>query len=174
MSARLANLARRTPLTKGVAASRLAKRATSDSLPQSKQPESAAPKPQTKPTSKPEPTMSTDWSDNIVVIDLADEPALSDELAGIIQRVDGASARGKGKVPSVVLNCASVTYVSSSNLAQLLTLSKKLAEAGRSMRMCALNETVRSTFEVTGLAKLFRFAPDPMTALAGLQMEESP
>ena len=111
--------------------------------------------------------MSTDWSEDIVVIELTDEPALSDELAGVLLRVDGAS----GVPPSVVLNCAGVTYVSSSNLAQMLTLRKKLSECGRGLRLCAVSESVRNVFAVTGLEKLFRFAPDPMTALAGIQIE---
>ena len=111
--------------------------------------------------------MSTDWSDDIVVIELTDEPALSDELTSLIQRID----QGSGESPSVVLNCSAVTYVSSSNLAQMLTLRKKLTEVGRSLRLCSVNESVRSVFGVTGLEKLFRFAPDPMTALAGLQIE---
>jgi anti-anti-sigma factor len=114
--------------------------------------------------------MSTDWSDDIVVIELADEPALSDELSGLIQRVTEAGGAG-GATPSVVLNCSAVTYVSSSNLAQMLTLRKKLTEVGRSLRLCSVSEGVRSVFGITGLEKLFRFAPDPMTALAGLQIE---
>ncbi len=113
--------------------------------------------------------MSNDWSEDIVVIELTDEPALSDELAGVIQRVDGAGE----DPPSVVLNCGAVTYVSSSNLAQMLTLRKKLTESGRSLRLCSVAENVRSVFSVTGLEKLFRFAPDPMTALAGIQIEDA-
>lgn len=113
--------------------------------------------------------MPTDWSDNIVVIDLADEPALSDELAGIIQRVseDGAP------VPHVVLNFGGVSYVTSSNLAQLLRLKKRLTECKRSLRLCAVSDEVWSVMMVTGLDKVFRFAPDPLTALAGLQLEET-
>jgi anti-anti-sigma factor len=112
--------------------------------------------------------MSTDWSEHIVVVELTDEPALSDELAGVVQRVEGAGE----DAPSVVLNFASVTYVSSSNLAQLLTLRKHLTGAGRSLRLCAVNENVRGVLGVTGIDKLFHFAPDPMTALAGIQIEE--
>jgi len=113
--------------------------------------------------------MPIDWSENIVVIDLADEPALSDELAGIIQRVseDGL------QVPHVVLNFGGVSYVTSSNLAQLLRLKKRLAECKRNVRLCAVTDEVWSVMMVTGLDKVFRFAPDPMTALAGLQLEET-
>lgn len=114
--------------------------------------------------------MATDWSENIVVAELSDEPALSDELAAIIDRVTEAPA---AKVPHLVLNFGPVTYVNSSNLAQLLRLRKRLLEAGRSIKLCSVSDEVWSVMMVTGLDKVFRFAPDPMTALAGLQIEES-
>jgi hypothetical protein len=36
-----------------------------------------------------------------------------------------------------------------------------------------VSDQVWSIFLVTGIDKLFRFAPDPMTALAGIQLEET-
>lgn len=112
--------------------------------------------------------MSTDWSDHIVVTDLSDEPGLSEDLHGIIDRVQAA----KGRVPHVVLNFSAVTYVNSSNLAQLLRLKKLLHERDAHLRLCSVVDQVWSVFLVTGLDKVFRFAPDPMTALAGLQIED--
>lgn len=110
--------------------------------------------------------MATDWSDTIVMVDLADEPALSDELTSVIDRVEGADPR-----PHVVVNFTRVTYLNSSNIAQLLKLRKILAEAGRTLKLCSLSDELWSVMLVTGLDKVFRFAPDPMTALAGLQLE---
>lgn len=110
-----------------------------------------------------------DWSDDIIVTDLADEPQLSEELALLIDRVTSS----KSGSPSVVLNFAAVTYVNSSNLAQLLRLKKTLAEAGRQLRLCSVSDEVWSVMMVTGLDKVFQFAPDPLTALAGLQLEGS-
>ena len=112
--------------------------------------------------------MSTEWSDSIVIADLTDEPALSEELSAIADRL---TAKGNA-TPSVVLNFANVTYVNSSNLAGLLKIRKILAEKGRGLRLCSLSEDVQSVMSVTGLDKVFRFAPDPMMALAGLQIEE--
>lgn len=110
--------------------------------------------------------MATDWSDTIVMVDLADEPALSDELTSVIERVERADP-----TPHVVVNFAQVTYLNSSNIAQLLKLRKILAEAGRTLKLCSLSDELWSVMLVTGLDKVFRFAPDPMTALAGLQLE---
>ncbi len=113
--------------------------------------------------------MATEWSDKIAIADLSDEPAMSDELTALIQRLLDAD---DAKVPHVVLNFGSVTYVNSSNLAQLLKLRKRLTEAGRLLKICAVNDEVWSVMMVTGLDKVFRFAPDPMTALAGIQLED--
>jgi len=110
--------------------------------------------------------MATDWSDTIVMVELADEPALSDELTSVLERLEGADPS-----PHVVVNFARVTYLNSSNIAQLLKLRKVLAEAGRSLKLCSMSDEIWSVMLVTGLDKVFRFAPDPMTALAGLQLE---
>ncbi|MGH7244326.1 MAG: STAS domain-containing protein [Phycisphaerales bacterium] len=112
--------------------------------------------------------MSNDWSESIVIADLADEPVLSEELSSIGDRL---SAKG-AVVPSVVLNFANVTYVNSSNLAALLKIRKLLVEKKRGLRLCSLSEDVQSVMSVTGLDKIFRYAPDPMTALAALQIED--
>ena len=112
--------------------------------------------------------MSTEWSDDIIIAELADEPALSEELTAIHQRLSAAEP-----TPHVVLNFANVTYVNSSNISQVLRLRKKLSERGRKLRLCTLTDDVWSAMLMTGLDKVHSFAPDPMTALAGLQIEDA-
>ena len=80
----------------------------------------------------------SDWSDNILVTDLADEPHLSEELNLLIDRLVKAS----GEQQSVVVNFSNVTYVSSSNLAQLLKLHKVLAEKSCELRLCGVRDGV--------------------------------
>jgi len=111
--------------------------------------------------------MATDWSDDIVIAELSDEPAFSEEMSTIIQRI----SQSVKHVPHVVLNMAAVTYLNSSNLAQLLKLRKTLGEKHRTLKLCSVCDEVTSLFALTGLDKVFRFAPDPMTALAGIQIE---
>lgn len=113
--------------------------------------------------------MPSQWSDDILVSELSDEPALSEELSSVI---DGVSERGV-KSPHVVLNFQNVSYIGSSNLAQLIRLRKLLKDAGRQMRICGVNDEIWSVFMVSGLDKVFRFSPDPLTALAGLQIEDT-
>ena len=112
--------------------------------------------------------MPTEWSENILISELADEPQLSEELANLFERVNASLPRS---ARHVVLNFSGVNYLSSSHLAQLLRLRKKLVDNGRNLVLCALNDNVWSVMLLTGLDRVFRFAPDPMTALATLQLE---
>ncbi|MEM8834607.1 MAG: STAS domain-containing protein [Planctomycetota bacterium] len=112
--------------------------------------------------------MATEWSNEIVICDLADEPELSDELNDLYNRLREAANEG---CPSVVLNLTSVTYVNSSNIAQFLRVRRTLMENGKEMRMCAVPDPVWSIFLLTGLDKVFVFAPDKATAIASLQID---
>ncbi len=115
--------------------------------------------------------MATDWSDDIVIADLADEPTLSEELASLVSRLEQTG----GETPHVVLNMRDVTYLNSSNIAQLLNVRRALRERQRSLRVCSVADSVWQLFLVTGLDKVFVFAPDPASAIASLQIEdESP
>ncbi|MBZ0171383.1 MAG: STAS domain-containing protein [Phycisphaerales bacterium] len=117
--------------------------------------------------------MAIDWSDNIVLAQLSDEPMLSDELNGLSDRIEtlSASAGAGEKTPHLVLAFSGVSYVNSSNIAQVLRLKRQLDGASRQLRLCAMGDEVWSVMLVTGLDKVFRFAPDTMTALAGLQLD---
>ena len=61
--------------------------------------------------------------------------------------------------------------INSSNIAQLLRLRKILGEGDRQLRICGVSDEVWSVLMVTGLDKVFHFAPDTMTALASIQIE---
>ena len=111
--------------------------------------------------------MPKDWSDTIAIAELLDEPALSEELSSLIQRAEAPGT----KSPHVVLNFGAVTYMNSSNLGQLLRLRKLLADQGRHLRLCSVTDDVWQILMITGLDKVFRFSPDPLTALAGLQID---
>ncbi len=114
--------------------------------------------------------MAVDWSDNIVIANLEDEPALSDELSMICERVEGA---GEGDpIPHAVLDFHEVSYVNSSNIAQLLRLRKNLEAHGRQLVLAGVSDEVMSVLVVTGLNKVFQFAPDMLTAIASIQIAE--
>ncbi len=113
--------------------------------------------------------MPSDWSDDILVCDLSDEPELSDELNELYNRlVELPTGQAKG----VVLDLSGVTYLNSSNIAQMLRLRKVLTEGDRALRLCSVADAVWSIMLLTGLDKVFTFMPDKATAIASLQIEE--
>lgn len=123
--------------------------------------------------------MPEDWAEGILLSDLADEPELSEEFSAIFSRIKGEPAGEEGgedaapkPVPHVVLNFQGVTYLNSSHIAQLLRMRKLLEQHGRRLVVCAMNDEVLSMMRLTGLDKVFHFAPDTMTALASVQIEQ--
>lgn len=111
--------------------------------------------------------MAIDWSTDIVIASLEDEPGLSDELSALGDRLDSAPV---DDTPAVVLNFADVTYLNSSNIAQLLKIRRRLEEGGRPLRLCSVPDPVWSIMLLTGLDKVFEFTPDPATAIASIQL----
>ena len=112
--------------------------------------------------------MAIDWSDNIVIANLADEPALSDELSMICERIE--NAEDGEPIPHAVLDFHEVSYVNSSNIAQLLRLRKNLEANDRQLILSGVSDEVMSVLVVTGLNKVFEFAPDLITAIASIQI----
>ncbi len=113
--------------------------------------------------------MTVDWSSDIAIANLADEPALSDELMTTIERIENSDS-----TPHVILDFHEVSYVNSSNIAQLLRMRKLLEETGRQLVLCSVTDEVMSVLVVSGLNKLFAFAPDTLTAIASVQISDTP
>jgi anti-sigma B factor antagonist len=67
-----------------------------------------------------------------------------------------------------VIDCANTGYIDSSGLGALVTISKKVRESGGELRLAALNDDLRSLFELTKLDVLFRIAPTVDAAIEGL------
>ena len=103
------------------------------------------------------------WSDEITVVELADDPQFSDELTSITEMLESEPT-------SVVLNFSAVGFINSSNIAKLLRLRKAALAAERRMIICGVNADVWGVFKVTGLDKIFSFTNDMATALAKLQL----
>ncbi|MBL0927887.1 MAG: STAS domain-containing protein [Phycisphaerales bacterium] len=112
--------------------------------------------------------MSTNWSDDIVICDLADEPALSEELNDIYAKLRDTKP---GTMPNLILNLGGVTYLNSSNIAQMLRLRKALIESDRRLKLCSVADPVWSIMLLTGLDKVFQFFPDKANAIAAMQMD---
>ena len=107
------------------------------------------------------------WSDDIVLVELADDPQYTDEMTALAEALSGKPA-------NVVLNLGAVTFLNSSNVAKLLRLRKQTINAGRKLVLCSVNDQVWGVFLVTGLDRIFEFCNDVSTALAAIQLANDP
>ena len=107
------------------------------------------------------------WSENIVLGELQDDPAFTDDLVAICEQAE------KSGDLDVVLNFSGVNYLNSSNIAKLLRLRKQLISNNRQLRLCAVNTHVWGLFLVTGLEKVFNFCDDVSAGLASVQMDQN-
>ena len=114
--------------------------------------------------------MPNEWSEGIVYCDLGDEPEFSEDISALI---DMLKKRSIEKIPHVVLNFGGVAYLNSTHIASLLRIRKRTTEGGKQLVLAAMNDEVWSIMRLTGLNKIFEFAPDMMTALARVQLNSA-
>ena len=79
------------------------------------------------------------------------------------QLVQDALDRGDRKF---LLDFTKTAYIDSSGLGALVSISKKVREAGGDLRLAGLNEDLRSLFELTKLDTLFAITESASEALA--------
>jgi anti-anti-sigma factor len=104
------------------------------------------------------------WSENIILVDLPQEPNMGDELKTITDMV-----RDRGDCDAVI-DFSSVDIVTSSSLSKLLKLRKLLVDCGHRLIFCNVAPATRGIFTVTGLDGIFELADDKFVALASLQI----
>ena len=105
-----------------------------------------------------------DWSDDIILVDLPQEPEIGDELKTVTEMV-----RDRGDC-DVVIDFSGVDIVTSSSLSKMLKLRKMLTDCGHQLVFCSVAAATKGIFMVTGLDGIFEFADDKFVALASLQM----
>jgi anti-sigma B factor antagonist len=82
------------------------------------------------------------------------------ELKDLVQ---SALDRGERRL---LIDFSRTGYIDSSGLGALVSISKRIREAGGELRLSGLNEDLRSLFELTKLDTLFSIADTPQQALA--------
>jgi anti-sigma B factor antagonist len=82
------------------------------------------------------------------------------ELKDLVQ-----AALDKGE-RRMLIDFSRTGYIDSSGLGALVSISRKIREAGGELRLSGLNEDLRSLFELTKLDTLFAIAETPQQALA--------
>lgn len=104
------------------------------------------------------------WAENVILVDLASEPQMSEELQSVVEIV-----RDRGDC-DVVVDFANAELVTSSCLANLLRLHKMLKSCDHKLVLCGLNNRTKSIFVVAGLDGIFEFVDEQFVALASLQL----
>lgn len=66
-----------------------------------------------------------------------------------------------------LLDCSGTGYIDSSGLGALVTIARRVREAGGQVRLAGLNDDLRSLFELTKLDTLFAIYADTAEALQG-------
>jgi anti-sigma B factor antagonist len=83
------------------------------------------------------------------------------ELKDLIQAaLDGGDRK-------LLVDFSRTGYIDSSGLGALVSVSKRILEAGGELRLAGLNDDLRSLFELTKLDTLFSISETPEQALAG-------
>ena len=107
------------------------------------------------------------WSENIILVNLAQEPDLGEEIQSVCETVVDK------KDQDVVIDFSEVEILTSSSIAKLLKLRKILHDNQRKLILCCVQPQTKNIFHVTGLDSVFSFVQDQFIALAGLQMAEA-
>jgi anti-anti-sigma factor len=109
--------------------------------------------------------MVVDQVDERTVVRFTAGPVLTGEKAEAVSEqlfhlVDDLQRR------RLVLDFASVDSLTSLMIGKLVTLNKRLRDAGGRLVLCNVKPDLRGVFEVTGLTRLLAIYPDEQAALA--------
>ena len=104
------------------------------------------------------------WSEDIILVDLPQEPELGDELKTATEAV-----RDRGDC-EVVIDFSNVDIITSSSLSKLLKLRKLVGDCGHRLVFCSVAPATKGIFTITGLDGIFEIVDDKFVALASLQM----
>lgn len=85
-----------------------------------------------------------------------------DDADQFMLRLTEVLAESSGRV---VVDLSSVPFVDSRGLEALVESNDTLAVGGRSLKLCAINETIREVLDLTGLASRFDHFEDVNSAL---------
>ena len=107
---------------------------------------------------------SQNWSEDIILVDLPQEPELGDELRTVTEAV-----RDRGDC-EVVIDFSEVDIITSSSLSKLLKLRKLVGDCGHRLVFCSVAPATKGIFTITGLDGVFEMVDDKFVALASLQM----
>jgi len=86
----------------------------------------------------------------------------ADFQSAVMERIDEGSE-------SILLDFASISYISSAGLRAVLILAKKLNQMKGKFALCSMQQSVQSVFEVSGFVKIIDVHPGREEALAAMR-----
>lgn len=109
------------------------------------------------------PFIASQAANNVTVVRVEGQLIVANrhELKQIVQDAVDQGAR------QFVFDFTPTAYIDSSGLGALVSMSKRVRQAGGEMRLAGLNEDLRSLFELTKLDTLFSIFETPAEALVG-------
>ena len=108
----------------------------------------------------------TEWSEDILLVDLGGEPQLSEDLSNLLAMLEGPGSQPR----HVVLDMHQVGMLTSSNIASLMRLRKLQQLSKRRLVVARVRDRVWAIFLTAGLEDLFETCTDVGTALASVQL----
>lgn len=107
------------------------------------------------------------WSEQVVLISLAKEPQMGEELQTAIDMVvDNDSC-------DYVVDFTDVEVITSSSIAKMLKLRKVLIESGHHLVFCCVSDQTMNLFKIVALDSVFKYSENQFLALASLQMVQA-
>ena len=104
--------------------------------------------------------------DDVSVVEFVDKRILDEQNIQLIgdQLFELVDDLGKKKL---LLNFANVEYLSSAALGKLMTLNKKVKQAGGELRLANIKSEIREVFSITKLDKMLKIFNSEQDALDG-------
>ena len=72
-----------------------------------------------------------------------------------------------GGVSKLILDCAGLSYISSSGLRVFLVVQKRMTQLGGQFRLYGLQPAIREIFDISGFTTILSVFPDLASALNG-------
>jgi anti-sigma B factor antagonist len=101
---------------------------------------------------------------DVTVVNFVDKKILEEQNIANIGEQLFALVEQDG-LTKLLLNFGNVEYLSSAALGKLITLNKKVKDAGGKLILCEISPQIYEVFEITRLDKFFRIEKDEQSAL---------
>jgi anti-sigma B factor antagonist len=101
---------------------------------------------------------------DVTVVNFVDRKILDEQNIQVIGEQLFSLVDEQG-LKKILLNFSNVEYLSSAALGKLITLNKKLQQAGGKLILCNIDAQIFEVFEITKLDRFFKIIKDEQAAL---------